>query len=64
MEVLVEGRKRGKWFGRNRNDKLVFLDDADMDGDMSGKMVQVSIKKTGPWSLQGSIPTADVAAGD
>ena len=64
MEVLVEGRKREKWFGRNRNDKLVFLNDTEMDGDMSGKMVQVSINKTGPWSLQGSIATADVAVGD
>lgn len=64
MEVLVEGRKRGKWFGRNRNDKLVFLNDTDADGDMTGKMVQVSIIKTSPWSLQGSIATADVAVGD
>ena len=25
-EILVEGTKDGRWFGRNRNDKLVFFD--------------------------------------
>ena len=63
MDVLVEGRKRGKWFGRNRNDKLVFLDNADADADMPGKMVRVSIYKTSPWSLQGSLKASSNGAG-
>ena len=63
MDVLVEGRKRGKWFGRNRNDKLVFLDSADADTDMPGKMVRVSINKTSPWSLQGSLRASSNGAG-
>ncbi|MCH8827211.1 MAG: TRAM domain-containing protein [Chloroflexi bacterium] len=63
MDVLVEGRKRGKWFGRNRNDKLVFLDNADADADMPGKMVRVSINKTSPWSLQGSLRASSNGAG-
>ncbi|MCH9038166.1 MAG: tRNA (N6-isopentenyl adenosine(37)-C2)-methylthiotransferase MiaB [Chloroflexi bacterium] len=63
MDVLVEGRKRGKWFGRNRNDKLVFLDNADADADMPGKMVRVSINKTSPWSLQGSLKASSNGAG-
>ncbi|MCI0790199.1 MAG: tRNA (N6-isopentenyl adenosine(37)-C2)-methylthiotransferase MiaB [Chloroflexi bacterium] len=63
MDVLVEGRKRGKWFGRNRNDKLVFLDNADADTDMPGKMVRVSIYKTSPWSLQGSLKASSNGAG-
>ena len=55
FDVLVEGRKRGKWFGRNRNDKLVFINDGDSYSDLAGKMVNVQIDKTAPWSLQGTI---------
>ena len=51
LRVLVEGRKRGKWFGRNRNDKLVFFED---ERDRKGDMVDVVVDKTGPWSLQGA----------
>ena len=50
QEVLVEGVRRGRWFGRNRNDKLVFFDSPD---DLTGKLVDVRIDRTGPWSLQG-----------
>ena len=50
FEVLVEGRRRGRWFGRNRNDKLVYFDDGR---DLSGRLVNVKVEKTGPWSLQG-----------
>ena len=52
QEVLVEGVRRGRWFGRNRNDKLVFFDSPN---DLTGKMVDVRIDRTGPWSLQGEI---------
>ena len=55
FDVLVEGRKRGKWFGRNRNDKLVFINDADASADLKGEMLGVNVDKTGPWSLQGTI---------
>ena len=68
VQVLIEGRRRGKWFGRNRNDKLVFINqdadnpDADRDDahdaqspDLSGEMVSVKIQKTSPWSLQGAL---------
>ena len=55
FDVLVEGRKRGKWYGRNRNDKLVFINDGDPDANLAGKMVKVSVDKTAPWSLQGTI---------
>ena len=58
QQVLVEGRRRGRWFGRNRNDKLVFF---DHDDDMKGRMVDVRIEKTGPWSLQGAVPAANRA---
>ena len=55
FDVLVEGRKRGKWFGRNRNDKLVFINDVNPDANLAGKMVKVNVDKTAPWSLQGTI---------
>ena len=42
MEVLVEGRKRGKWQGRTRTDKLVFFTESDKEGsadDLAGQLV-------------------------
>ena len=50
VEVLVEGRDKGKWRGRTRTDKLVFFEDA---GDFHGKLARVRITRTSPWSLQG-----------
>ena len=55
FDVLVEGRKRGKWFGRNRNDKLVFINNGSPNANLTGKMVKVNVDKTAPWSLQGTI---------
>jgi len=52
VEVLVEGTKSGKWFGRTRSNKLVFFEDA---GDWLGELVEVKIEKAGPWSLVGDI---------
>ena len=52
VEVLVEGRKKGKWWGRTRTDKLVFFDD---EADRTGQLVEVKLEKTSPWSLQGGL---------
>ena len=52
LEVLVEGRKGGKWFGRTRSNKLVFFEDA---GDWLRQLVTVNIDKTSPWSLVGQL---------
>jgi tRNA-2-methylthio-N6-dimethylallyladenosine synthase len=52
VEVLVEGRKKGKWWGRTRSDKLVFFTDS---ADRLGQIVNVRIEGTSPWSLQGGI---------
>ena len=52
QETLVEGRRRGRLFGRNRNDKLVFFDSTE---DLTGDMVSVRIERTSPWSLQGAL---------
>jgi len=51
-EVLVEGSRRGKWFGRTRTHKLVFFESG---GDCLGQTVRVTISKTSPWALQGNL---------
>jgi len=56
LEVLVEGRKNGKWSGRTRTNKLAFF--ADL-GEWRGKTVPVTIEQASPWALQGRLaPTA------
>jgi tRNA-2-methylthio-N6-dimethylallyladenosine synthase len=52
IEVLVEGKKGGKWYGRIRSNKLVFFEDA---GDWLGQSTKIQIDKTSPWSLRGQI---------
>jgi len=54
VEILVEGKKKGKWYGRTRTDKLVFF---RSDREFLGQLVNIKIEKTGPWSLQGTIKT-------
>ncbi len=50
IEVLVEGKHRGRWKGRTRTNKLVFF---EADDDLCGKTVAVHIEWAGPWSMQG-----------
>ena len=52
VEVLVEGKKGGKWQGRTRTGKLVFFND---NSDYLGQLVKIRIEKTSPWSLQGRV---------
>jgi len=52
VEVLVEGESKGKWRGRSPNNKLVFFAHPQ---DWAGRLAQVQITHTGPWSLQGSV---------
>ena len=52
VEVLVEGEKKGKWYGRTRSDKLVFFENKD---DCTGQLVKIRIEKTSPWALQGKL---------
>jgi tRNA-2-methylthio-N6-dimethylallyladenosine synthase len=51
LEVLVEGKKKGKWYGRTRTDKLAFFEN---DADCLGQLVDIEVNKTSPWALQGS----------
>jgi tRNA-2-methylthio-N6-dimethylallyladenosine synthase len=52
VEVLVEGKKKGKWHGRSRSGKLVFFSNSN---NCLGKLMNIRIEKTSPWSLQGRV---------
>jgi tRNA-2-methylthio-N6-dimethylallyladenosine synthase len=52
VEVLVEGRHRGRWRGRSATNKLVFF---DHDADWMGELASVEINWAGPWSLRGTV---------
>jgi tRNA-2-methylthio-N6-dimethylallyladenosine synthase len=52
VEILVEGKQKGKWYGRTGSDKLVFFSD---DANYIGKLVNLRIELTSPWSLQGIV---------
>ena len=57
VDILVEGRRDGKWHGRTRTDKLVFFQSED---EYLGQLVNLNITKTGPWSLQGELVQSQV----
>jgi tRNA-2-methylthio-N6-dimethylallyladenosine synthase len=50
VEVLVEDLHKGKWRGRTRTNKLVFI---DSPLPLRGRLIEVEITWTGPWSMQG-----------
>jgi tRNA-2-methylthio-N6-dimethylallyladenosine synthase len=52
VEVLIEGERKGKWYGRTRSGKLVFFSHRN---DCLGQLMNISIDKTSPWSLQGRV---------
>jgi tRNA-2-methylthio-N6-dimethylallyladenosine synthase len=52
VEVLTEGMKGNKYYGRTRGDKLVFFENS---GDCAGKLLSIEVTKTSPWALQGFI---------
>jgi tRNA-2-methylthio-N6-dimethylallyladenosine synthase len=49
MEVLIEGKRSDKWYGRTRSNKLVFFKSTD---NCLGRLLDVTIVKTSPWALQ------------
>ena len=50
--ILVEGRRKGKWQGRTRSNKLGFF---QSEGDYLGELVNLNIHRASPWSLQGEL---------
>ena len=52
VEILVEDRRKGRWRGRTRSSKLVFVED---DRDLRGQEVRAQVKWAGPWSMLGTV---------
>ncbi len=59
VELLIEGQHKGKWRGRTRQNKLVFVDAVEYDTmaqssvNHSGRLIEAQITWAGPWSMQG-----------
>jgi tRNA-2-methylthio-N6-dimethylallyladenosine synthase len=50
FDVLVEGKKNLKWYGRTKSNKLVFF---KSEADQLNRIVDVKIISASAWSLQG-----------
>jgi len=58
VDVLFEGKVKGRWKGRTSTNKLVF---SEAPGDLTGQVLPVCITWAGPWSMQGElVATASV----
>ncbi|MQG17474.1 MAG: tRNA (N6-isopentenyl adenosine(37)-C2)-methylthiotransferase MiaB [SAR202 cluster bacterium] len=51
--VLIEGRRKQQWYGRNRNDKLVYT--GMNTENLRNSIVEIKIEDSSPWSLTGSV---------
>lgn len=51
-EVMIEGKRREKTFGRNRHDKIIYTDIAELN---EGDIVNVKIDYAGPWAMKGEV---------
>jgi tRNA-2-methylthio-N6-dimethylallyladenosine synthase len=49
VDVLFEGKNKGRWRGRTPTNKLVFL---ESERNLLGEVVPVRITWAGPWSMQ------------
>ncbi|MGD2027772.1 MAG: tRNA (N6-isopentenyl adenosine(37)-C2)-methylthiotransferase MiaB [Anaerolineales bacterium] len=49
VDVLFEEKVKGRWKGRTKNTKLVFV---ESEQNLTGKILSVQITWTGPWSMQ------------
>jgi tRNA-2-methylthio-N6-dimethylallyladenosine synthase len=57
VEVLFEEKVRGRWRGRTPTNKLVFV---ESENNLRGRVLPANITWTGPWSMQGALPTFGV----
>lgn len=53
VEVLVENKYKGRWRARSPQNKLVFF---EAEGGWKGKLAQLEVTWTGPWSMQARLP--------
>ncbi len=51
VEVLVEGKRKKRWFGREPRGKLVFFED---ERKLRGELLNVLVTHTGAWSMSGT----------
>ena len=51
-EVMIEGKRREKIFGRNRHDKIIYTDTSELN---EGDIVNVKIDYAGPWAMKGQV---------
>jgi len=61
VPVLVEENLKGRWRGRTPQNKLVFFED---EANWKGKIANVEITWTGPWSMQGRLLASRFQASD
>jgi tRNA-2-methylthio-N6-dimethylallyladenosine synthase len=54
LEVLVEGREKGKWMARTRGNKIAYFP-GEATEPHRGALRRVEITEVGPWSLQGRL---------
>ena len=54
VPILFEEKVKNRWRGRTETNKLVFV---ESDLDLRGRIMQVKIIWTGPWSMLGTIET-------
>lgn len=50
VEVLIEEQYKGKWRGRTRQNKLVFV---ASELPLRGRLIEAQVTWAGPWSMQG-----------
>jgi len=50
--IMIEGNKRGKVFGRNNQDKIIYVDNPHL---IEGTLVDVEIDYAGPWAMKGNL---------
>ena len=51
VPVLVEGKRKKRWYGREPRGKLVFFED---ERELRGELVEVRVTHTGAWSMSGT----------
>jgi len=56
VEVLIEERQRGRWKGRTRTNKLVFV---ESEHNLNGKLINAGIIHTSPWSMRGNLESVE-----
>jgi tRNA-2-methylthio-N6-dimethylallyladenosine synthase len=59
VDVLVEEKRKDRWCGRTRGNKLVFFED---ERALLGQLISVYIEWAGPWSMRGTPLQPKIAA--